>query len=268
MTINSKAAFACAAMLAIMASVPDAQAQQSGWWKKFSDRTPQAAAAPQTDTGTPPSTSVPPTTTTAHQPAATFTAPPAAAEGPAYNYIEAGYNRVEVDSGDVDARAGGGYSRGSVAVSDQVHLFGSYGRVSRDANLDFGRIDVDIDQMELGIGFHYRFAERADFVTDLALLRLGAAVDYRDVDPAYDFSGDDHLYAGKLSLGVRAKPSPRTELWLKGGYVKLEDNWLLDDSFVGVVGGKIDFTRTWGLVGEAELYEDVSYYRIGVRAGF
>ena len=39
-------------------------------------------------------------------------------------------------------------------------------------------------------------------------------------------------------------------------------------TWVGTVGGQINFTKTWGLVGEISGYRDVTQYSVGVRASF
>ena len=66
-------------------------------------------------------------------------------------------------------------------------------------------------------------------------------------------------------MGLRGAPSPRTELWVKAGYL---DGSNLSGSFVGDLGGQVKFNATWGLVGEIEVIEDVTRYSVGVRASF
>ena len=38
--------------------------------------------------------------------------------------------------------------------------------------------------------------------------------------------------------------------------------------FVGTVGGQINFSRTWGMVGEVEFIDNANQYKVGVRASF
>ena len=101
-----------------------------------------------------------------------------------------------------------------------------------------------------------------NFISELSLLRLGGKLDYK----SRGYS--DYLYAGKLMVGIRARPVSNLELWAKAGYLRVDDNLLIDDSAVGNVGIQYRFTPTWGVVGEAEFYEDVRFYRLGVRASF
>ena len=77
-----------------------------------------------------------------------------------------------------------------------------------------------------------------------------------------------YLYAGKLMVGVHARPISKLEVWAKAGYLRVDDNLLIEDSAVGNLGIQYRFTPAWGVVGEAEFYEDVRFYRLGVRASF
>lgn len=38
--------------------------------------------------------------------------------------------------------------------------------------------------------------------------------------------------------------------------------------FVGTLGGQVNFTRTWGLVAEAQFVDNANQYKVGVRASF
>lgn len=58
------------------------------------------------------------------------------------------------------------------------------------------------------------------------------------------------------------------EYWAKAGYLRPDDNLLIDHSVVGNLGIQYRFNPTWGVVGEAEFYEDVRLYRLGVRGSF
>ncbi len=257
--MNTKTGYMSAALLACLACAPTAHAQRSPWWEKHRD-TPQPET-PQSQH----SNSAPDEVSRQQAP---ISSSGKDGNSLSYNYAEAGYNQVKVDFDYLDENAGGGYIRGSVAVSDHIHLFGSYGKVSKGWSDDYTDLDVDIDQTEIGIGYRHGLSDNTDFVSDLSWLRLGAKVSLTDIDPDYNLSGSDHLNAWKLTLGVRSKPSPRSEVWLKGGYVQVDDNLLLDNSAVVILGGQINFTPIWGLVGEAEIYEDISYYRIGIRASY
>jgi len=42
----------------------------------------------------------------------------------------------------------------------------------------------------------------------------------------------------------------------------------MDGTWAGNVGGQINFTPMWGLVGEVQVIEDVTQYSAGIRASF
>ncbi|WP_374013120.1 hypothetical protein [Pseudoxanthomonas koreensis] len=183
-----------------------------------------------------------------------------AAEGLSYNYVEAGWTQVEVDG---IADPDGGYLRGSFLIGQQVNLFAGYSRVSESFGLGTTRVKYEQSQPEFGIGYHQEFSDRLDFTADLAWLRLEAKA--RVTGAGGSGSASDDINAGRATVGLRGKPSPRTELWTKAGYIDGSD---VDGSFVGVLGGQVSFTRNWGLVGEVEVIEDSNFYRVGVRASF
>ncbi|NEK63488.1 MAG: hypothetical protein G3W66_13820, partial [Xanthomonas perforans] len=83
----------------------------------------------------------------------------------------------------------------------------------------------------------------------------------RSVDDASDSSN-----LGLANLGLRGKPSPRTEAWIKAGYIDGSD--VDKGEFVGTLGGQVNFTRTWGLVAEAQFVDNANQYKVGVRASF
>ncbi|MGB3393583.1 MAG: hypothetical protein WA956_08280 [Stenotrophomonas sp.] len=255
-----KAACAGTVMLVAMAWGQDAHAQRSPWWER------QKAAAENTPTaqeGTPQAAVQQP-----YQPYASAVRREKV-EGPGYTWIEAGAARVDVDMYGIDESGNGGYLRGSLAITDDLYLFGGYDRVSKSWSADAERGKVTIDQAEIGLGASISLSRRVDFTTELSLLRLGGELDYTARDyPEDDVSGSDYLYAGKLMLGIRARPVSRLELWAKAGYLRVDESWLIDDSAVGNVGIQYRFTPNWGVVGEAEFYEDVRFYRLGVRASF
>lgn len=194
-----------------------------------------------------------------------FTA--AAADGLSYTYVEAGWNKVEINDdwlGDPDGD--GGYLRGSFAIADNVHLFGGYSVASKTYRYDGARVKYEVAQPEFGIGYHQAFTERLDFTADLAWLRLNAEAKISGTgDADLDGTYKDHVNGGRATVGLRGKPSSRTELWVKGGYIDGSD---FEGSFAGYLGGQVGFNRTWGLVGEVEVIEDTTRYSLGVRASF
>lgn len=192
----------------------------------------------------------------------------ATAEDLSYNYVEGGYAKLHIDDDTLGNPEGdGGYLRGSFSLGPQVNAFASYGSVSKGQRLDANtRVDVDLKRAELGVGYHMHMSDRVDFLAELAYqrLELDAALSYQD-DPSQNLNESEDAKGGRASLGVRGKPSARTEAWLKAGYL---DGGDFGGSFAGNLGGQINFTPSWGLVGEIEIIEDFTTYQVGIRASF
>lgn len=182
-----------------------------------------------------------------------------------YTYVEAGWTQVKVDDNDLDdPRLDGAYLRGSFAISESAFVYGGYAQASKTYREPGASAKLTLEQPEIGLGYHMPFTDRLDFVTDLAYVRMVAKVELRiDGEQA---SGKDQVNVGRISAGVRGKPSPKTELWLKAGYMDGGD--LDEGEFLGTLGGQISFTQTWGLTGEVQIADGMSQSMIGVRASF
>ncbi|MGV8960509.1 MAG: outer membrane beta-barrel protein [Stenotrophomonas sp.] len=190
----------------------------------------------------------------------------AAADEMSYTYVEGGWTQLQINDNFLDDPKGdGGYVRGSFAIAPQMHVFGGYSMVSKSYGLGAGtRVKFELAQPEIGIGYHMNMSERVDFTADLALLRVNAKATISGM-PGANGTEKDHSNAGRVTVGVRGKPSPRTEAWLKGGVMDGSD---LDTTFVGNLGGQVNLTRTWGLVGEIQWIDDTTQFLAGVRASF
>lgn len=193
----------------------------------------------------------------------------ASAEALSYTYVEGGWTQLQISQPGSNPKLDGGYIRGSFAITEQVNVFGGYSTVSKTYHYgdDFGygpySVKNTIEQPELGIGYHMPISDRLDFTTDIAWMRINNEVEYKN--ELVDVSADAHTNAGRATLGVRGKPSRRTEAWLKAGYIDGSD---MDGVWIGTLGGQINFTKTWGLVGEAQYFDDITQYSVGVRASF
>jgi hypothetical protein len=194
-----------------------------------------------------------------------------ATDGLSYTYAEAGLTRAELDMGDDTLKANGGYLRGSYALTDATYVHGSFSRVS-DSESAYGlKVEGDLDQYELGLGWHMPMSDRVDFLAEAAYVRLdlqmklsGIPADsgYAYLNGKYDF---DAVNAGRVSLGLRGTPSARTEAWVKAGAM---DGSKMDSEFVGHLGGQFKFNQTWGLIGEVQWLGENTLYSAGVRASF
>lgn len=143
-----------------------------------------------------------------------------AAEGLSYTYVEGGWTQLQLDRNGAPSKPklDGGYVRGSFAIAEQVHVFGAYSTVSKTNTYDLGSYDVrvkqELKQPELGIGYHMPMSDRVDFTTDIAWLRINNEAKY-EADGFDTERFKEHTNAARATLGVRGKPSPRTEAWLK-----------------------------------------------------
>lgn len=200
--------------------------------------------------------------------ATSFTA--SAAERVSYTYVEAGWTQLDTkDDGFDNPKVDGGYIRGSFDIAPQVNVFGAWSYVSKSYKGSYAgydaRLKLELNQPELGIGYHMPMSDRVDFTADIAWVRqnVEAKLSVDGFDSAKD---KDHTNAGRATLGVRGKPSVRTEAWAKAGY--LDGGSDFRGTWVGNVGGQVNITRTWGIVGEVQAYRDVTQYSVGVRASF
>ncbi len=181
---------------------------------------------------------------------AIFLAAPAMADRPSYNFIQAGYQSIDIDIGaglDVD---GDGYGLGgSFEIGDNVFVFASYVK----ADFDFG---VDLNQLQAGLGYRVGLTDNTDFFASLAY-----------VDAEVEASGfgsiDESGYGA--TIGVRSNVSDLIELF---GEVAYED--LGDGGDSTAIGGGIWFnvTDSFALGLGAAADDDVTSYGASARLYF
>lgn len=171
----------------------------------------------------------------------------AMADGLSYNYVDGSYQRVDVDSPDVD---GDGFSiGGSFELGDNMHFFADYGSI----DFDFG---IDINELAVGVGFHTDLTPTLDFVANLAYLRLDADAN------GFSLTDEDGFGA---EIGVRAMASDRLEL---AGFIQYAD--LGDGGDDTSLRGEAwySFTENFALGLNVGAAEDVLRYGIGARFYF
>lgn len=191
----------------------------------------------------------------------------ALADGLSYTYVEGGWTQFQTDDDLLDdPKLDGGYVRGSFALAEQVHVFGAWNYASKSYNYDYGRYKLELNQPELGIGYHMPFSDRVDYTADIAWVRQQAEITVDSDIYNVRLRDKDHTNLVRATMGLRGKPSAMTEAWIKAGYMDGGNNF--EGTWVGTLGGQINFTRTWGLVGEISGYRDVTQFSAGVRASF
>ena len=188
-----------------------------------------------------------------------------------YSYAEAGYTHLDADANPFGSlKLNGGYVRGAWAFSDSLQVFGSYARVADSTRSGTIAGQIDLDQLTLGAGWQTLLSERVYFTSDLAWVRLSQneSIGGFSADSGYEHLNgrwEDSLNAGRFTVGLRGKPSARTEAWIKAGVL---DGNRLDGEFVGTLGGQFNITASWGMVSQAQWSGDHVIYNTGIRARF
>lgn len=173
----------------------------------------------------------------------------ALADGPDYTYGQLGYINVDVD--DLNADGDGFSLAGSVAITDLVHLFGSYD----DGELDRSGpgSDFDLSRLRLGGGVNFAVSPTTDLVGTLYYVNM-------DLDDA----GDEDGFG--LTGTVRSMITPALEL---NGGLRYEDlGGSLDDETSLLVGGVYSFTPAVGAYASAEFGDDITEIGVGIRVYF
>jgi len=170
-------------------------------------------------------------------------------EGPRYTYVEAAYSQVDFDNfnnADGDQFGVGG----SLALTDMVHLFGSYAAGEVDAGRNGPSIDTT--SAAAGIGLNYAVEPTIDVIGRVSYVYAKAEAGNFDVD-------DSGL---GLSVGVRAMIRPNVELNGDINYVDFGDS---SDTSLDL-GAVFNFTEIIAMTVGASFGEDITSYGIGVRA--
>jgi len=197
--------------------------------------------------------------------------------GLSYTWFEGGMSRHNDRSGNGNYDFDGGYLRGSFALGESFYLIGGYSRNQGTASSTFGantlKLKTTIAEAELGLGMHVPLAERLDFVGELVAMYFNYDYNLRINGQKINLKYEDHNYAGKALVGLRAKPFDMLEVWGKVGYFKMQDAdnslYPVRKSPLGNIGVLLRVTPNFGLVGEADFYKkDLRYYRAGVRVSF
>lgn len=161
-----------------------------------------------------------------------------AAEGVSYNYVQGGYVAT---NGDLDADGFG--IDGSVAVHPNFHLFGGYN------NQDIDGFNVDVDQWQLGVGYNYEIAPKADLVTRIA---------YEKIDAGSGVDADGY----SAEVGVRGALASKVEGYAMAGYQDYEQ---VDGDFYGRLGAQVKFNENWGLSGDVKFADGDTQWFVGPR---
>lgn len=128
-----------------------------------------------------------------------------------YTYVGLGYQTGEV----LDEDFSGFGIAGSAALNESLYLIGAYSSLSSDDQLDvgFGADDVDVTQLNFGVGFHTPINTSLDFFTDLSFAK--AEIEYLSASE----DGNGYL----INAGLRGKPTDNFEFGASINYADIED---------------------------------------------
>ena len=164
-----------------------------------------------------------------------------------YNFVQAGYQQVDIDGASEDAD--GFALSGSFEVGENVFVSAGYGRLEWD---DFG-FDTEVDTISVGVGYHVPVSDTMDFYGSLSAIQVDASI-------AGLGSGDDNGFGA--TIGLRSMVGDNVELTGSIGYADVGD--FGDDTTVGV-GALYNFTENFSVGLFLEFADDATGYGGGIR---
>jgi hypothetical protein len=172
------------------------------------------------------------------------------AESPSFNFIEIGYDYVELDlGGGFDVDGDGWVAGGSFEIGDNAFGFVSYG----DTGFDFS---VDLTQLQVGLGWRTAISDSADFFARAAYIDA-------EIDASGFGSLDESGYG--LGIGVRSNVSELVELYGEIAYVDLGD---YADNTAVAAGIYFNLTERFALGLGASFDDDATSYGASARFYF
>lgn len=179
-----------------------------------------------------------------------FLAVPAMADSPSYNYLQAGYQSVDLDAGDGLDVSGDGYGiGGSFEIGDSMYAFAIYSKTDFDFN-------IDLTQLNAGLGYHVGISDNTDFFANLGYVKA-------EVSASGFGSLDEDGYS--VGIGVRSNVSDLIELVGDINYVDFGSG---GDSTAYGGGIWFNLTDSFALGLGASVDDDVTTFGANVRLYF
>ena len=134
--------------------------------------------------------------------ALSFAASAQQASGLNYNYVEGGYVATNIDTGDGDVEADGLGLNASAALGNNFHVFGGFNQQESDAfDLLGERVETDVNQWRLGLGYNLPIAASTDLVARAAYEKFEVD-DVTVGGQQYEINDGDDGYSAEV--GVRS----------------------------------------------------------------
>lgn len=191
-----------------------------------------------------------------------FAAAAQSTSGLNYNYVEGGYvaTNLDNDNGDIDADGFGGNA--SFALSENFHIFGGFSTQDTDTFELFEggeRVNTDIDQWRVGLGYNLGIGAGTDLVARAAYEKF--ELDDVTVD-GETFDIDDAEDGYSAEVGVRTAFTDHFEGHAFAGYEDYGDD---ADDFYGRLGAQVKFNPRWGISGDVKFADGDTQWFVGPR---
>lgn len=174
---------------------------------------------------------------------------PASAERPSFNFVQAGYQEVDLDVTGLDVDGDGWFVSGSFEIGDDWFAFVGYS----DTGFDFS---VDLTEWNAGLGYRTGISDNTDVFARVAY------IDAEVEAPGFG-SIDDSGYG--VGVGIRSNITDLIELYGEIAYSDLGDG--ADGTEVG--GGILfNITDAFAVGVGASTDDDVTAYGVNARYYF